>query len=206
MKDLFKSGVIVLLVIGVLYIIFLRECKRPDPCPPEGMMLIKISEWDSIKAVAQMKPIVKIDTVWLKGDIIYVDNPLPPAEPDPKDTTVNHYSDSLVKKDVDVHIKYSIRGELISRQWSYRPVTQTITIDSIIYKPYPVEVEKLVYVPRGGLYGHAAFGGNADAFIFGGGLDVITKNDTQFGYLYQRFGKEDFHSIKIGARLFKRKN
>ena len=206
MKDLFKSGVIVLLVIGVLYIIFLRECKRPDPCPPEGLMLIKISEWDSIKAVASMQPIVKRDTVWLKGDIIYVDNPLPPAELDPKDTTVNHYSDSLVKKDVDVHIKYSIRGELLSREWFYRPVTQTITIDSLVYKPYPVEVEKLIYVPRRGLYGHAALGGNADAFIFGGGLDVITKNDTQFGYLYQRFGNENFHSVKIGARLFKRKN
>lgn len=205
MKDLWKSGVAILLIVGVLYIIFLRECKRPVPCPAPGEIIIKQSVWDSIKAVASMQPIVKTDTIWLKGDTVYVYTTLPTPTPDPDTPEINHYADSLVKQDIDVRVNFSVKGELLSWEWMYRPIIKLITVDSIIYKPYPVEVEKIVFVPRGGLYGHVSLGGNTNAFIFGGGVDLITKKETQIGYEYQRFGSENFHSIRIGAAIFKRK-
>jgi hypothetical protein len=44
--------------------------------------------------------------------------------------------------------------------------------------------------------------GNANAFIFGGGLDFITKKNTELGYMYQRLGSDGFHSVKLGVKLF----
>jgi hypothetical protein len=131
MKDLWKSGVLILLIIAVLYIIFLRECKKPLPCPAKDEVLIKKADWQSMIDAAN-KP-AKRDTIWIKGDVIYVpttpDDPLP--QPELKDST-NVYADSLVKKDVHVYYNFEVKGTLLSREWSYRPIIERI-IDSIPY-------------------------------------------------------------------------
>ena len=204
MKDLWKSGVLILLIIGVLYIIFLRECKHPLPCPAQDEMIIKQATWDSILALANKPPEVRIDTQYIKGDVIYVTVPIPTPTPDPIDSTINHYSDSLVRNDVDVRILYTIRGQLISRTWAYTPIIREIRRDSIIYVPHIVEIIKPVSTAKNTLYGYATFGGNKNTFLFGGGMDWITKKDTQIGYMYQRYGDENFHSVKLGVNLFRR--
>lgn len=200
MKDIWKNGVIVLLIIAVLYIIFLRECKKPEPCPAKDEIIIKKSDWQSMIDAAN-KP-AKHDTVWLKGDIVYVpttpDNPLP--QPQPKDST-NTYADSLINKEIDVHYDFEVKGTLLNRSWSYKPIVERIT-DSIPY-PVPVEILKTVKVPQNGLFGYISAGGNADSFLFGGGIDYITKRNTVLGYQYQRFGTDNFHSVKIGIKLFR---
>ena len=206
MKDLWKSGVLILLIIGVLYIIFLRECKRPLPCPAQDEVIIKKSTWDSIIALANKPAEVRIDTQWIQGPTVYLPSePIPPPVVDPQDTTIYHYSDSLVKDDVDVHILYTIRGLLLSRSWAYTPIIREISRDSIIYVPHIVEVEKPVTVAKNSLYANIVFGGNENAFLFGGGVDFITKKDTEIGYQYQRYGNNNFHSIKLGAKLFNKK-
>ena len=205
MKDLWKSGVLILLIIGVVYIIFLRECKPPLPCPAQDEMIIKKSTWDSIEALANKPPVVIIDTQYIQGPIVYLPGePIPGPTPDPQDTTINHYSDSLIKDDVDVHIQFTVRGQLLTRNWAYRPIIREIRRDSLIYVPYVVEVEKPVSVVKNNLYGYVVFGGNENSFLFGGGLDWITKKDTQIGYMYQRFGDQNFHNIKLGTVLFRR--
>ena len=204
MKDLWKSGVLILLIIGVLYIFYLRECKHPLPCPPEGHVLLSQQVWDSIKAVADKPPEVHIDTIYLKGDIVYIpSNPLPIPEHNPLDTTINNYSDSLVNKEINVWVDYEVKGLLLERTWKYVPITTQISIDSIIYKPYPVEIEKLVKTDQNGFYLSGLAGGNKSSFLFGGGLDLITKKETMIGYQYQRFGDENFHSVKLGIKIGK---
>jgi len=205
MKDWWKNGAVILLVIGVLYIIFLRECKRPLPCPGENEVIVSQSVWDSIMALANKPPIVKIDTHYIQGPIVYVDRPVPIPTPDPKDTTINHYSDSLIQSDINVWVDFSVRGRLLYRQWTYRPITTVITKDSTIFVPKIVEVEKIVIQPQNGLYAYGMAGGNSNTFLFGGGLDYITRKDTEIGYMYQRYGNENFHSFKLGARLFRRR-
>ena len=204
MKNFLSNGALILLAIAVLYIIFLRECKKPPPCPAEDEMIIKKTDWQSMIDAAN-KP-AKHDTIWLKGDIVYVpttpDNPLPQPKPEPKDST-NTYADSLVKKDIDVHYTFKVKGTLLSREWNYKPIVQRI-IDSI---PYPVYVKGDPYevkISQRGLYINGSAGGNSTAFIFGGGLDFITKKQTELGYQYQRFGNQNFHSVKFGAKLFNR--
>ena len=199
MKDLWKSGVLILLIIGVLYIIFLRECKKPPPCPAEDEKIVKKSDWQAMIDAANKPPIVRIDTIYLKGDTIWVDRPLP--KPDPNDTITFTYADSLIQKDINVYYDFRSEGRLLGRKWSYRPI-QTIIhrIDSIPY-PVLVSVPKEIPVPKAGLYGYGAAGGNADAFLFGGGLDYITKKDTELGYMYQRYGSMNIHSVKLGVKI-----
>lgn len=204
MKDLWKSGVIILLIIGVLYIIFLRECKHPLPCPAQDEVIIKKVTWDSIKSLADKPPVVRIDTQYIQGSIVYVPAPVPTPNPDPQDSTINHYSDSLVNENIDVHINFTIQGTLLHREWWYKPIYMYITRDSIIYVPKFVEIVKPVIVSKNALYGNLVFGGNKESFLFGAGLDLITKKQTQIGYQYQRFGDQNFHSIKLGAALFRR--
>ena len=203
MKDLWKSGVLILLIIGVLYIIFLRECKSPPPCPAKDEIILKRATWDSIKKIADLPATVHIDTFYLKGDTIWIDKPLP--LPDPKDTITFTYQDSLVQSDIEVHYNFRSEGRLLERRWRYKPIQTLIhEIDSI---PYPVytEIIKIVNQPQNGLYIYGTAGGNANAFIFGGGLDFITKKNTELGYMYQRFGTDRFHSFKLGVKIFNKK-
>jgi hypothetical protein len=200
MKEIWKNGVVVLLIIAVLYIIFLRECKKPAPCPAKDEIIIPLSTWNKIQELANKPAITHIDTVYLKGKTIYVYKELPIAVPNPKDTTVNSYSDSLIRKDIDVIYDFSVRGDLLSRSWTYKPIiTEVFRTDSIFV---PQIVEMPVKVPIRGLFGYISAGGNADSFLFGGGLDFITKKNTVIGYQYQRFGSDNFHSVKIGVKLF----
>lgn len=201
---LLSNGFLLLLIIAALYILYLRECKRPDPCPGPGYILLSQSTWDSIQALAN-KP-AKRDTIYIKGEPVYVpttpDNPNPQPEPEPQDNTINNYSDTLIKKDINVIYNYRIKGSLLNRSWSYTPIITRIT-DSI---PYPVIIKEPypVKTPVNGLFLYGSTGGNSSAFIFGGGLDFITKKQTEIGYQYQRFGNENFHSIKLGINLFKK--
>ena len=202
MKDLWKNGVIILLIIGVLYILFLRECKHPPSCPPKGQVLIAQATWDSIKALANKPPIVRIDTFWKKGPTIYVPLTQPPVPiPDSVDSTINEYKDSLVKKDIDVHYNFKVRGTLLSRNWVYSPIILRVKVDSIIYVPYIINVPTPVETAANRLYIYGTAGGNKSSFLFGGGADFITKKETEVGYMYQRFGNEGFHSVKVGARI-----
>jgi hypothetical protein len=202
MKDLWKSGILILMIIGVLYIIFLRECKHTTSCPPKGQVLLSQQTWDSILALANKPPEVRIDTFWMEKPIVIPD-PQPPM-PNPQvtqDTTINIYQDSLVKKDIDVHYDFKVRGTLLNRTWWYRPITVEIRKDSIIYVPKVVTIEKSVSTPQNGIYGYTIVGGNTSTFIFGGGIDYITKKNTELGYMYQRYGDINIHSIKLGAKI-----
>jgi len=201
MRDIWKNGVVILLIIAVLYIIFLRECKRPDPCPADDEVIVSRDVWNKIQALANKPPVIHIDTVYIKGKTVYVDNPVPIPVVDPKDTTINIYNDTLLKKDIDVIYTSKIRGTLLNRKWTYNPIVTTILrIDSIYV---PKIIDNPVEVPVRGLFAYGTAGGNANSFLFGGGLDLITKKSTMIGYQYQRFGSDNIHSIKLGVKLFK---
>jgi hypothetical protein len=203
MKNFLSNGALILLAIAVLYIIFLRECKKPEPCPAEGEMIISIDAWKKIQELVNAKPTIHIDTLYITGPTVYVPGkPLPNADPDDQDTTINSYSDSLIQKDINAWYRFKVHGTLIERQWAYKPIITSIhEIDSIPYPVYVTEVKELL-IPQRGLYLYGIGGGNANTFIFGGGLDYITKKNTEIGYLFQRYGTENFHSVKLGIKLF----
>jgi len=214
MKDVIKVGIIILSIVALGYIIFLSECRRPTECPPKGQMLIAQNVWDSIKALADRPDSIRIDTVIIIKKI-KVPTPQPnlpvPIDWNIDDTAtvvdgypiseINMYKDSLVNKEIQVWVDYGVHGTLLSREWRYSPVTMEIMKEVIKYVPKIVEVEKLVNLPVNSLYATLVFGGNKTAFLFGGGLDYLTKKDNGIGYQYQRYGELNFHSVKIGRRF-----
>jgi hypothetical protein len=211
MKDFLSkflsNGLLILLVIAVLYILFLRECKKPEPCPAEGEILVPLTVWNKIQELANKPAEVHIDTVWKERPVVEPD-PQPPL-PDPQttiDTTIVTYQDSLINKEINVWVDYKIKGLLVDRKWRYKPISSTIRIDSIIYVPKIVDKEIFDDVPQNGFYAYGIAGGNTNSFLFGGGLDYITKKNTELGYMYQRFGEINFHSVKLGIKIFNKNN
>jgi len=184
--------------------------KRPTYKVPEGKVLVSQKFLDSLTYVANLPPdtIVKetvvYDTVW----ITEVHDPQP--QPDPTDSTLNVYRDSLVIKDtVDVSIKFKTRGLLEGGiEWTFKPIYhfKEITIEKPVPYPIPYEVPVITY--KTGFYLSGVAGGNDNTFIFGSDLDFVGKNDYIYGLQYRRFGDENIYGVKFGfnlSTLFKRK-
>jgi hypothetical protein len=200
-QKILRNGALILLLIAGMYILFLRECKS-DKCPPKGQVLVNQAVWDSIQKLANKPPVIKVDTFYKQGPIVYIYKPLPKPIPE-KDTTINDYKDSLVTKDINVHVADRIQGTLLDRKWYFTPITKEIV--KTITQYVPQIVNNPVSVSKAGLYGWGTVGGNQNAFLFGGGLDYLTKKNTELGFMYQRYGNVSFYSVKLGAKLtFKR--
>jgi hypothetical protein len=198
MKDFLRNGALVMLVIAILYIIFLRECKKPEPCPPAGQVLIPQSTWDSVLILANMPPTIKIKKEYIKGDTVFLPS-MPVSVPDPKDTTILNFHDSLKNDKIDAWVDFRLRGELLAFRWGYVPITTQITLEKTIYVPKIVDRE--VLVPQRGFYLSGLVGGNENAFMFGGALDMITKKNNLYGLQYQRLGSQNFYSFRLGAKI-----
>jgi hypothetical protein len=198
-NNLWKNGIVLLVVVGLSYLLFARTCKQE--CPIKGNVLIPEKAWDSIKAIANRPPIVKIDTVW-KERIIIKPSPQPPIPvAHVVDSVVNSYSDSLVNKEINVWVDYKVRGLLLERNWSYKPIMCVVTKDSISFVSVPYETIKLVKSPQNGLYGYLTAGGNRSSFLYGAGLDFINKKENVFGGMFQRFGSMNIYSVKLGMKF-----
>jgi hypothetical protein len=155
--------------------------------------------WDSIRAIENKPPVIKIDTFYIKGKTEYANNsnPVPVESFD----SIKIYKDSIVNSKIDVHLKLHVKGTLLNTAWEYFPIYKEIKVDNLVYVPKIVEHSVNVPISKSGLYFYGVTGGNQNAFLFGVGVDYTTKKDREIGYMYQRFGKENFHSIKYGIRF-----
>lgn len=199
MKKIVSSGVIILVVIGVLYIIFLRECKTTI-CPPKGQVLVNQATWDSIKSLVNKPPVIKHDTLWIKGDVVHVpQKPLPTPKPEPRDSSINNYKDSVVNKEINTHYDFKVKGKLLWREWHYIPIIEKITDSITIYAPKIVD--NPIPVSRNVVYISGMTGGNFNTFLFGGELQLITKKGTVIGGNYQRWGKSNIYEAKLGIPI-----
>jgi hypothetical protein len=196
MKNVYKGFWILLLCLVAVFL-FLGKCKQS----PTDMVSIKKSTWDSILKIKETPPKITIDTVYLKGDVVYVERKLPVPVKSQKDTTITVYTDSLVNKEISVWVKDTVKGVLVSREWQYSPIVQKVVKETTIFQPKIVMVDVPINIPKNGFYFYALTGGNSNAFIYGGGIDWITKKDRQIGYSYQRFGNVGFHSVRIGMKI-----
>jgi hypothetical protein len=200
MKNILNSGLIILLLISGTYIVFLRECKSSNG-PAKDEMIIKKSVMDSIKAIANKPPIIKIDTFKIVGKTVYVN-----AKPLPKpvsntDSTIHTYKDSLINPEISVWLNDKVKGVLIDRKWEYKPIVKQITVDKTVF--VPKMVDNFVSVPKNGIFVYGMVGGNKNMFLPGAGIDFITKKNTVIGGVYQRYGSDNVFSVKLGIKLGK---
>jgi hypothetical protein len=201
MKNFITGGLGIFVLVLLVYIFFLRQCgSKTTDCPPKGQMLISKQAYDSIQALLKKPP--KIDTVKVKGDIVYISQPTPIAKPELGDSTINNYDTTLCKQDtIDVQVKLKVKGTLLKWDWYYTPMTTTITIEKYV----PKIVDNPVPMPKAGLFISVLAGGNKETFLFGGDLDLIMKKNTVIGFVYQRWGNDNLYSVKLGIPIKFRK-
>lgn len=196
MKAILKDGLLIILTIGLLYLIFLRECKREE-CPPDGSLLVSQSFIDSLRSIANKPPIVIIkDSIVYRDTVIYIikDPPIPID-------TINKlriYRDSIYNDSIRVWTEMHINGSLeVFNQW-YRPIIHYRTKTIEIPKPYPVPYE--VPVNKSGLYMSSIIGGGS-RFMIGASVDYLNKKDVSYGMQYQRYGNDNIYGIRIGIKI-----
>lgn len=197
MKNFLTSGLAVLVFVLLGYIFFLRECgNKTTVCPPKGYVLISQKAKNSLDSIANLPP--KIDTVHEKGKTVYIEHTTFKPTPEPNDSTINNYEDSIKKKDtIDVHVKLKVKGTLEKVQWSFVPIVTKITVERYV----PKLVDNPVPIPKSGMYISVLGGGNKETFLFGGNLDLITKKNTVVGIIYQHWGKMDIYEFKLGTKI-----
>lgn len=221
LKGLLTNGVFILMVVAVGYIIFLRECRSERYYVPKGKIVVNKSTWDSLNNR-------KIDTIFITtSDTIIIQKPVyiikykpaPTHENEGIEFTVDsitgeeiaigegieHYKDSIVNDSIRIWDDLWVNGVIERWDRMYEPVIHTITKEVTI--SIPKIVTQNVYIGNNGLYISGLVGGNYNRFIYGASLDYITKKNNLYGIEYQRFGKENIYSFKIGAKLtiFQRK-
>ena len=202
MKTLNKATLIIL-GIAVLFIIYLLECKRDAGLVlGDDEMIISKSVWSEVTALANKPPEIKIDTFWKKGKTVYVDRPVPIPVPDPADTTILVYSDTLSNDSINAWVDFKLRGELLSLKWGYTPLITEIMQETTIYVPQIVDNETVIYQRE--IYLSIVVGGNATSFGFGPDLDYINKKRNIYGFQFRRVGGENFYYFKLGTKILPR--
>jgi hypothetical protein len=205
MKKILENGIGILIIVLVLYILFLHQCRGKDYWIPENQVLVNKTTWDSIeKKYFTRDSLIYIhdsfevkEPVYITHDsLIYIED----------STGIKHYPDSLVNDSIRIWDDLYVKGIITKWDRRYEPVIHTIETKVTVTVPQLVEVP--VYNSDNGLYPSLIMGGNSNTFIFGAGIDLITKKDFMYGFQYQRFGNENFYSIRFGAKLkiFKHKN
>ena len=187
---------IIAIVLLIAFVIFSRECKR-DLSPPAGMTLVSDSFIDSLKIIASEAPDTVTETIYIKGDVVYVPGEVP--EPIIIDADTKVYKDSIVNDSVSVWASVTVKGEILKWDWRYRPIIKETTIT--IEKPIPIPVPYKVVYSRTEMYGSVLVGGNQTAFILSGQLDLIIKNNNIYGLQYMRFGNDNFYLFKLGTKI-----
>jgi hypothetical protein len=196
MKALLKDGLLIILTIGLLYFIFLMECKR-EQCPPDGSLLVSQSFIDSLRTIAEKPPLVIIkDSIVYRDTIIYIIK----EPPTPIDTIdeIKIYRDSIYNDSIRVWTEMHIDGILKEfNQW-YKPIIHYRIKTVEIPKPYPVPYD--VPVNKNGLYVSSIIGGG-NKFMIGASIDYLNKKDVSYGMQYQRYGNDNIYGIRIGIKI-----
>jgi hypothetical protein len=151
MKYVEKISDIIFIILAAIFFFYIAKQLTGDKVKIEDDEIVVSKNFiDSLAKVSQTPPdtIIKTDTIW-KEKIVYLEKE--PPVPIKIDRKVNYYEDSLVTEDMKVFVSDTIRGEILSRKWTYLPPPEIIT-EKIITKTKPVPVIEEKLIPHNGLY------------------------------------------------------
>lgn len=204
MKNITLSLSLVAIICLVGYILFLQECKRtqPDPCPPEGYVLISedsLAVYQATIDYLKEHPDTIREIITIKGDPILIQNEIPESKPVPPD--LNHYRDSLVNDSINVWVDVMIQGLLKDWRWTYVPMRTEIikTVD----RPVPVLVpqEKKILINEREIYAGLQLGGSKDHFLLGANLDYQNKKYNMYGIGVSRLGDQTIYEFRFSTKI-----
>ena len=112
MKNFALSLSTIAIICLVGWIIFAQECRRtPEGEIPEGYTLISQETLDSLEIVANLPgDTVYIDTTKEKIVVKWRDLPVP--DPEPADSALNYYTDTISNDSLSIWAELWIQGEL----------------------------------------------------------------------------------------------
>ena len=198
-KIIIMLGLLIVLVSIMLWI-FRCERNKKEPCPPEGMILIRNSFVDSLRMIAEQVPDTIIDTIFIPAPDIYTQQ-TEPVEQILRDERKMVYSeDSLITPYYKVWIADWIRdNNIISRDWNYTLPEQRI-ITRTIEKPiiYPVTLKEKIDNPLHQVILDAGIGIGTTGIPYKVGIDYIGSKNIKYGIQYQKINKVDFLMADVG--------
>ena len=207
MKDIIKkflgNTLLIVGIIGLLYILYLQECRRPLKCPPPEQVLVAQSFLDSLEMIANQPPdtILVHDTSFIT---LRIQVPVYIPAPVKIDSTTNFYEDSTVSDSIRHFQSIWVKGnEIIDWTKSYEPIVFFREVRVEIPKPVPVPYE--VPVVQRELFLYGTLGGSQIDPAFGVGVLFATKTRYVYGAEWVRWEATNIWSFKIGSRIFPRK-
>jgi len=187
MKNLLKNGVLIVLTVGLLYVIFLRECKTKVETVVQTDTIVgpSLVIYDTIyitieKPVYIVKNTVSYDTVYIDSSRFMV------------------YNDSIVNDSI--------------RFWQDIWVNGTIGIWNQRYEPIIVHrdtrYETPVYIKsteiKRELFLSGILSGNVETFSPGVSLDYVNKKRHLYGVSVQYLNGKPLYGFRIGAKILPR--
>jgi hypothetical protein len=179
---------------------------------PQGMVIVPQTTVDSLNAyiiladslevLANLPPdTVEVEVIVYKDSIVYVET-TPTPQPDPSDSSILAYSDTLrVEGEINAWVDFKVKGYVIDNlYWGYTPIIKETTITVTEKIPYPVITNIEVPVYAVGNYLSLGVGGTGNLFIFGVDYDRV-KTDYIYGLQYRRWGEVNVYGIKAGINL-----
>ena len=202
-KKLLSNTILLVIIIGGLYILYLRECRRPLECPPPDQVLVSQGFLDSLTMIANQPP----DTISVHDTVIITDRVIVSVEiPIPVfiDSTTNFYQDSTISDSIRHFQSIWIKGNnIINWEKAYEPIVffRETTIE--VSNPIPIPYE--VPVVQRELFAYGTLGGSQINSAFGVGLLFTTKTRYIYGAEVVRWKETNIWSVKIGGRILPRK-
>jgi len=203
MKLLNKITIILAMVIALIaFGIWLYRSGPPCPeCPPEGMVLVKQSQIDSLQQLMDTyKDSVLIDTVYLPSDTIYEDSSKPETQPsdDPK---VNISKDKFVTPMYTVWVtNYLVNNAVVDSKWkgtSPRAMILEKTVIKPVLQPYSIKQVAHTY-PLHSISISGGVGVGSTGIPVMVRINYINAKRITYGLQYQRLLDQGFVLADLG--------
>lgn len=185
MKDLLKNGWLIVLVLLVLYLLVLRECKpRIETREVTKEIVIRDTTYITIAKPIRVEVPVP-DPVYIRDTVVI-------QKPVKVDEDLLMYATSTVNDSIRVWDSVYVYGT-IDRWWRvYEPVIFTREVEKL-----QTQVKN-----KSHLYLSGQVGGNMDMFVPGASLDFVTKKGNLYGVQGQYINNSFVPSFRMGFRIF----
>jgi len=184
MKDLLKNGLLIVFAVGIVYLIFLRECKQPVETIIQTDTIVgpSLVLYDTIYIIKE-KPVYV--TKYLKADTVFIT----------KNTEMRRYIDSIWNDSIHFRQTFTVAGHMVSLEQYYEPLHYFR--DRVTEKPIYIKS----YEPKNEFYVSGILSGNLNTFSPGVSFDYINKKRNLYGVQVQYLDGNFIYGVRIGAKL-----
>jgi len=187
MKDLVKNGFLIVLAIGLVYVIFLRECKPRVETVTTYDTIVgpSLVVYDTVYVIKE-KPVYITKSI--KADTVFVS----------RNRELRKYSDSIWNDSIHFRQTIMVDGHLTRLEQYYEPLHYFR--DRVTEKPVYIKT----YESKNEFYLSGIISGNLNTFSPGVSFDYINKKRHLYGVSVQYLDGKPLVGFRIGAKILPR--